>query len=838
MKNLSGTNFLLFYFLLLFINTLAYESILYNETEPGLKIERILTFRDRTSVITLVKPINESCTEPRINLRVLHPNGTIDASEVDYPIPDFNFCRGTDEEFFLFDIDRSFPESLYILYINSTDIASASYYVLLVTRMGQFISNTYIAPISILNGSISSNGHITSHISEEYGFMFLNYETETVVMWIYFSKPDDEGKLSLLNKGKYYLQNSFDEYYLISAIGGSYAFIATTTNPTDIETKPNESINPYEFTYKVYMSFIKPIMNGVDGPFLIYQSAIPHLNVDAHCDATYTGTGYFCILLLERDKPKKSYLIKKISIQNSGSVTVMENFADINVDADVVDKRFNNLFPGGFLLTLFRNTTDSYLKTVEGILLYNDGRYYGTWDFPKDLKVSQYYTMSGYRNRTMLVINQEDEMSWRVLYTTLPKFTSDDYGYENPNINSTYPLINSNIPLSVTNINITYHSPIAISTNNISIYQYRNDIDLPILRQSIPGNSPYFSYSPDNKTINIKVLESTFNQPNSNYYVVVQDDAIKDWNTNQPLIGIEKNRWKFNTNESIGRFSMTEEGLKFFQNLSLNNQRKFLTQLRIDLASSIPVDINRLDDIKCCEYDNSQIPPRTLLSLAIKSTTDPNERNVDRILKDLDILIKEKEITPISWFGTTTFLDASFGFQRTENFLDSFKFHLIGIIIVIVILGLLYIYAKKRYPLGKNIVIFKFSLIILNFILGIMFILSNGKKVPQLFIPSIIFCIIPITVNFMISIIIILREIKKNRHFYKWFKNNTNIAVLFTILASTDLEMLNILSSQVAGIMLFSASISKKTQSYIFWGSLIGFFIEDIPRFIIQKVNY
>jgi hypothetical protein len=120
--------------------------------------------------------------------------------------------------------------------------------------------------------------------------------------------------------------------------------------------------------------------------------------------------------------------------------------------------------------------------------------------------------------------------------------------------------------------------------------------------------------------------------------------------------------------ESIGRFSLTEEGTKFFENLSLNDQREILSQLRIDLAKSIPVDINRLDYIKCCEYDRSQKPPKILLSLPVKSTTNPNERNVDHIIKDLDILIKNKEVTPISWFGTTNHLEASFGFRRYRKY--------------------------------------------------------------------------------------------------------------------------------------------------------------------------
>jgi hypothetical protein len=66
------------------------------------------------------------------------------------------------------------------------------------------------------------------------------------------------------------------------------------------------------------------------------------------------------------------------------------------------------------------------------------------------------------------------------------------------------------------------------------------------------------------------------------------------------------------------------------------------------------------------------------------------------------------------------------------------------------------------------------------------------------------------------SMIIILHEITRNKSFYQWFKLNTNIAALFTILAGTDLEVLKILSSQVAGIMLFNAPLSEKAQSYIF----------------------
>jgi len=69
------------------------------------------------------------------------------------------------------------------------------------------------------------------------------------------------------------------------------------------------------------------------------------------------------------------------------------------------------------------------------------------------------------------------------------------------------------------------------------------------LRQSVPGNSPSFIYSVDNQTINLNVLESTFNQPNAKYYIVISDNAVKDLETNQPLMGIINNVWKFNTSK-------------------------------------------------------------------------------------------------------------------------------------------------------------------------------------------------------------------------------------------------------------------------------------------------
>lgn len=92
--------------------------------------------------------------------------------------------------------------------------------------------------------------------------------------------------------------------------------------------------------------------------------------------------------------------------------------------------------------------------------------------------------------------------------------------------------------------------PVTLSINNFTIYQ--DDNGVPILRQSIPGNpSKVFSLSNDNRTIHINVLESTFNKPNANYYIVIDDNAVKDLISNQPLAGVGKNYWNFETSRYL-----------------------------------------------------------------------------------------------------------------------------------------------------------------------------------------------------------------------------------------------------------------------------------------------
>ena len=120
-----------------------------------------------------------------------------------------------------------------------------------------------------------------------------------------------------------------------------------------------------------------------------------------------------------------------------------------------------------------------------------------------------------------------------------------EYGI--PDIVSTVPAINAEIPLSLDQIAITYVTPILISTNNITIYD--NSTGTPLIRQINSGENSkdIVKYSSDGKTIFIDILPTTFNRQNASYYVVIDDNAIKDLKTGQPIMGVYNNIWNFYT---------------------------------------------------------------------------------------------------------------------------------------------------------------------------------------------------------------------------------------------------------------------------------------------------
>ncbi|CAG8705013.1 5937_t:CDS:2, partial [Scutellospora calospora] len=149
------------------------------------------------------------------------------------------------------------------------------------------------------------------------------------------------------------------------------------------------------------------------------------------------------------------------------------------------------------------------------------------------------------KNNTYILYVLYSDYSWDIFATDLPK-SRKDAGYENPNIISTYPKINGIISPNINNINITFSSPISRSMNNIAIYQTNTTTRQSKLRKFYSGNSEECTIL-NNNTFTCNVSQSIFDQWNSLYMIMMDNNFVKFASTNEPIYGIEANQWNFTT---------------------------------------------------------------------------------------------------------------------------------------------------------------------------------------------------------------------------------------------------------------------------------------------------
>src|SRR2546429_339050 len=84
---------------LFLVKTSAYTTRTYNKSEDDLYISptenaAYFMFPNGDTLLRFYRPLNDSCNEPNLHLRLLHWNGTISTFNVqNFSIPEFNFCR-------------------------------------------------------------------------------------------------------------------------------------------------------------------------------------------------------------------------------------------------------------------------------------------------------------------------------------------------------------------------------------------------------------------------------------------------------------------------------------------------------------------------------------------------------------------------------------------------------------------------------------------------------------------------------------------------------------------------------------------------------------------------
>ncbi|RGB40402.1 hypothetical protein C1646_753350 [Rhizophagus diaphanus] len=590
-------------------------------------------------------------------------------------------------------------------------------------------------------------------------------------------------------------------------------------------TFPSETVCPVNMTFKPFNNYIMIIYvksnNGVKekyGLIINYYSEIK--------SEIYLGSANDHIILTEVNYYQLEFLTTGSFVQFGAVPKVISNADNFNL--------LSLVFEGFLVEKYYKNTTAKNFYILDHNGNYKSGGYFG----PEFVHYNMFR-----RNGTLLGIKEQIGNKLEILLKPLLRLNNHGAEYDNPAIESTKPAVHEFINSSINEITIKYGIPVRLSTANISIYQLNGDLYKPnLLRQTISGDSKLCTIGSDNHTVHIPIFSSTFNQPNTSYHVVIDNNFVISQERNEPLIGTNEKIWIFSTkpfkterhSESItGLLRLNEEGSsKFLQ----TNQSEFFNNIIQEFSKIIPVDKQRITTNGKWQNDPT-FPKKVLLSFTINEAKSAMEPSSKTIFDNLGTLIERKRFTALSNNEYASFIDESASFTMTSYF-GKFLPLIIIFLVSAIILLILYFLAHWKHPEGRNMAIFETALIMQDFAVDLTFTLLRVNNTPHLVIPNMVFLIVPHVVNFSLAINIFLSEVATNPTFYTWFSELPTLLSICTIFTAIDVLAINTLTSNLFGLKVFSAPLSQRSRNIILWGSFINIFAEDIPQLVIQILYF
>ncbi|PKC08437.1 hypothetical protein RhiirA5_416906 [Rhizophagus irregularis] len=435
----------------------------------------------------------------------------------------------------------------------------------------------------------------------------------------------------------------------VATMDGGYALIyPNNTGLTGSKTISTTPLTPQFGIYFLLLGYEKGITQG---PFVLYQTLTPINVLLLDCDFTYVGVGQTCIIIANSTQSDKTFI--KIDFLSSGTVYNITTFQNINV----TDYSIQSLRYGGYFTYYLVRNSDKKNFNIYGYIL-------------------DYY---------------EEGNSWSLLTTDLYKIEGErDHGYSILHINTTIPKIGDVIDPSETKfLIIKYYNKIILSPNrNITILQ-DDGTSHGIIRQitSISDNNGEFVKYIDDSTIEITVIDSTFNQPNAKYYILIDNGFVKNRNYQEPIISIQNSGWSFitkntgsvsskfnlkkkfkevvNSTDIDGKVQLTTDGTSYFKSIKHDKikRKEFFDNLRLELAKAIPVSSERITTSGRHQIDTTVSLEQYILSINIKKAKNKGERSVNSIAEDLNTLIKNKLITVIGSGSYSNYLDHEYGYE-------------------------------------------------------------------------------------------------------------------------------------------------------------------------------
>ncbi|CAJ0922502.1 14651_t:CDS:10 [Entrophospora sp. SA101] len=698
------------------------------------------TYSDETVIVRLSNKYSCPNAPNIFAIRIIYQNGTTSGFNLaNFTFPELNFCP----------IDR-----IDIFSLPGVQLGS---------------------PISLENINKFQTRLVTSKFTSNSNEIILSaIFNQSVIQWIKLDWDSKSQKLNKNSDGEITPTNEeqIDDLELFSTIGGGYGILFSTslkiqstfpTNPTSFDsfTKPQSLI---------YFSKILPNQIKSTNSTLVYHNAIPQTRlVIGSCQASLNGNiGNKCSVNGGNSVLKKDFWLI-ISFYSTGSVKEYKDLPGFQVvykESLPYHVKFNQsfgLYSGDFLMTGAISATNN----ITGTIYDENGNFIKEWGLPS----LEGYNFDILKNNTVVATLPEQDNSGKswYIYTTDDLSSSlvkhNDNIYKNLNIKSTFPPINSTIPLRTASINITFQGPVALSN---------------LLRQIFDGTSAYCKTSKDGLLVTIDVFLSTFNQPQSEYYVQVDGNFVKDKSFDEPLL------------ESINiLLSLTPIATLEFESFTDNQIIEYFTNLTLALSGSIPIEVERFKINPKWQYDGMKEPKQILFSMEILSTSNLSEPNSKQVFNDFETMLKLKNQTKLIQYGSINWLDENHGVVIIRYIWEEYRYQIAGFICALFMLCVL----------GNNMALFKFILIMADFTLDILFIIYNGKDVPRLFFPS---------------------------------KDNKFITILFMIFGYVDLVSLELFDSKSANQKIFQANFTPIAKNLIYIGSLIGLMIEDAAQLTIQ----
>ncbi|CAB4399012.1 unnamed protein product [Rhizophagus irregularis] len=724
------------------------SSITFEEPQPKiLSRPRVLNtnyYDDGTIVVRIVRvnytTPSQICVEENFTIRIIDPNGTIKGFNLSADalnIQPFNFCL-----FAKFNPIRFYPVKknfLFLTYVVAKDVNDSFTYDdwgMVIDLNGEIKSKIRLGESYVnttTNQWLPAQDSVTLNVHRDNGFLRIAPITGTNSMILQQFKVNENGEIQSL--AETYMNYTALPIDTVATMDGGYAVIYPDHTP------PSTSI-PFASYMSIRGFFLQNGESEKQGPFVLYQTQNQISNIILlDCDFTKVGFGQTCILVLNIAPAIDQNTFIKIDFLSTGTVyniTIFQN------PADLTDFSIQSLPYGGYLLySTVNNQNDPTTLNLYGYILDDRSNRY-------DWNIS-YPTLTNFNgdililpNNTLAIPQPEIDQIWGLFTTDLYKIEgAHDHGYGNLHILNTIPKIGENIdPSKITSLIIQFYSKVDLSSNRkITILQ-----DGGIIRQttSISNNNGDFVKPIDDYTIEIKVINSTFNQPNTKYYVLIDDGFVKSKDLQEPIPGIQDNAWNFMTiqqeaNNGIldiyknqvnasnikGKIRLTAEGTTYFKSFRYDKTKvkEFFDNLKQELAKAIPVT--------------------------------KNERSVNLLASDLNTLIRNKLITVIGTGEYTNYLDEEYGYETIPRWIEE---NLISLVLTILLNIILLIIACWK----KTFAIFICGNAIEKFVTTILFTSKDANSVENIFTASLFFVTFPFIVNLGFAFKVVIDELMRH----------------------------------------------------------------------------